>query len=138
MTPKQVLALTSIEKGPLRKMNYCNPLQVCLEGIKRVQDNSEWAFSADQYTYDLKLNQGGVTMGAILYRNSPFAVYRTELRRSELDTETWALTDRWDEHMLAIDAFNLPEPLPKCVTLLDEDVIPAPPKPSSIPLGQIL
>lgn len=143
MTPSQVLAMVSVDKGPLRKMPHVNPLEINLEGIQRVDDNSDWAHSADHYCYDLKVIQGGVALGVLVYKNAPFAVYRTELGRShngspQFNCETWALTDRWDEHMLTLDAFNLPDPPPKPVTTMDEDVISAPPKRSSIPKDHIL
>jgi hypothetical protein len=122
---------------------HTNPFEVSLEGIQRVQDESEWAISADYYSYELKIQQGGVIVGVLLYKKVPVGIYRTELRPSErgsnyFECSTWALTDRWDEHLLAIDAFNLPDPAPKPVTLLDEDVIPAHPKPSALPKDSIL
>jgi hypothetical protein len=135
--------MVSVDKGPLRKMPHVNPLEINLEGIQRVDDKSDWAHSADHYCYDLKVIQGGVALGVLVYKNAPFAVYRTELGRShngspQFNCETWALTDRWDEHMLTLDAFNLPDPPPKPVTTMDEDVISAPPKRSSIPKDHIL
>lgn len=138
MTPAQILARPSIEKAPLRKFKHLNPLDISLEGIQRVVDSSVWAGAADAYSYDIKIIRNGVVIGVLLCGIRAFGIYRTEVVGSEVKKSYWALTDRWDEHMLTIDAFNLPDPDLEPVTALDEDVIPAPPNNKSIPHGHIL
>ena len=139
MTPAQVLEIPSIEQGPLRCFPHTvSPLEVSLEGIKKVSPSSVWVGAADLYTYEVKAAQAGITLGVLRYKNLPFCTYRTELVGSEILRNNWALTDRWDEHVQAIDAFNLPDPAILPVTALGEDVIPALPKKSFVPLDQIL
>jgi hypothetical protein len=138
LTPAQVLELPILERGGLRQFKGLNPLPVSLEGIQRVTNTSLWISSADAYTYEVRALQAGVALGTLLCESKPFAIFRTEVVGEDVIRQCWALTDRWDEHVQAIDSFNLPDPETKPVTALDADIIPALPRKSFVLPGQII